>query len=78
MEMVRGVGGPRDNRQRTPATTIRGMWYETSGTEIGSEWWINAVSATEAIFTAITCHCFKQSQALHKTPLSRNLKSLLV
>ena len=25
------------------------------------EWWFNAVSATEAIFAARTCECFKQS-----------------
>ena len=29
-----------------------------------SEWWFNAVSATEAIFTARTCYCFKQSNVM--------------
>ena len=33
-----------------------------------SEWWFNAVSATEVIFTARTCYnAPRQSQALHKS-----------
>ena len=31
------------------------------------EWWFNAMSATEAIFTARTCWCFKQSKPVQRS-----------